>query len=57
MFGLFKKKEDVFHSLIEQQAEITYQGLQILEKHLANPDPVLAEQLSLKESEADEVRG
>lgn len=56
MFGLFKKKEDVFHSLIEQQAEITYQGLQILEKHLANPDPELAEQLSLKESEADEVR-
>jgi len=56
MFGLFKKKEDVFHSLIEQQAEITYQGLQILEKHLANPNPDLAEQLSLKESEADEVR-
>lgn len=56
MFGLFKKREDVFHSLIEQQAEITYRGLQILEKHLANPDPELAEQLSLKESEADEVR-
>ena len=56
MFGFFKKREDVFHSLIEQQAEITYQGLQILEKHLANPDPDLAEQLSLRESEADEVR-
>ena len=56
MFGLFKKKEDVFHSLIEQQAEITYQGLQYLEKYLANPNPELAEQLSLKESEADEVR-
>ena len=56
MFGLFKKKEDVFHSLIEQQAEITYQGLQILEKYLTNPNPELAEQLSLKESEADEVR-
>ena len=56
MFGLFKKKEDVFHSLIAQQAEIPYQGLQILEKHLANPNPDLAEQLSLKESEADEVR-
>jgi uncharacterized protein Yka (UPF0111/DUF47 family) len=56
MFGLFKKKEDVFQNLIVQQAEITYQGLQILEKHLANPNPELAEQLSLKESEADEVR-
>ena len=56
MFGLFKKKEDVFHSLLAQQAEITYQGMQILEKHLANPNPELAEQVSLKESEADEVR-
>ena len=56
MFGLFKKKEDVFHSLIEQQAEITYEGLRYLEKYLANPNPELAEQLSLKESEADEVR-
>ena len=41
MFGLFKKKEDIFHSLIEQQAEITYQGLQILEKYLADPNPEL----------------
>ena len=44
MFGLFKKKEDVFHSLIEKQAETTYVGLQILEKYLANPNPELAEQ-------------
>ena len=56
MFGLFKKKENVFHSLIEQQAEITYQGLQYLEKYLTDPNPEMAEQLSLKESEADEVR-
>jgi uncharacterized protein Yka (UPF0111/DUF47 family) len=56
MFGLFKKKEDIFHRLIEQQAEITYQGMQLLEKYLADPKPELAEQLSLKESEADEVR-
>lgn len=56
MFGLFKKREDIFHHLIEQQAEITYNGLQVLEKYLANPNPDLAEQVSLKESEADEVR-
>jgi predicted phosphate transport protein (TIGR00153 family) len=56
MFGLFKKREDVFQKLIEQQAEITYNGLQLLEKHLADPNPDLAEQVSLKESEADEVR-
>lgn len=56
MFGFFKKREEVFHTLIVQQAEITYQGLQILEKYLVDPKPELAEQLSLKESEADEVR-
>ena len=56
MFGLFKKKEEVFQNLIEQQAEITYNGLQLLEKYLTDPNPDLAEQVSLKESEADEVR-
>jgi len=56
MFGFFKKREEVFQNLIVQQAEITYQGLQLLEKHLSDPKPELAEQLSLKESEADEVR-
>jgi predicted phosphate transport protein (TIGR00153 family) len=56
MFGFFKKREEVFHNLIVQQAEITYHGLQLLEKYLAEPKSKLAEQLSLKESEADEVR-
>jgi hypothetical protein len=42
--------------LIEQQAETTYEGLQMLEKYLADPNPDLAEQLTLKEKEADEVR-
>jgi predicted phosphate transport protein (TIGR00153 family) len=56
MFGLFKKKEEVFQNLIEQQAEITYNGLQLLEKYLANPSPEHAEEVSIKESEADEVR-
>ncbi|MDK1118329.1 MAG: DUF47 family protein [Anaerolineae bacterium] len=56
MFGFFKKREDVFHNLIEQQAEITYNGVQILEKYFSDPSPELAEQLTLKEKEADEVR-
>jgi predicted phosphate transport protein (TIGR00153 family) len=56
MFGLFKKREEIFHTLIEQQAEITAEGLQILEKYLAAADPELAEQLASKEKEADEVR-
>src|SRR5574342_481226 len=56
MFGLFKKREEVFHNLMVQQAEITYHGLQLLEKYLADPKSKLSEQLSIKESEADEVR-
>jgi predicted phosphate transport protein (TIGR00153 family) len=56
MFGIFKKREEIFHRLIEQQAEITSEGLKILEEYLGTPDPELAEQLSLKEKEADEVR-
>jgi len=56
MFGLFKKREEVFHTLIEEQAERTFEGLQLLEKYLADPNPDLAEQLSRKEKEADEVR-
>jgi len=56
MFGLFKKREEIFHNLIERQAERTYEGLQILERYLVNPNPELAEQLTLKEKEADEVR-
>ncbi len=56
MFGLFKKREGIFHNLIEQQAEKTFEGLQLLEKYLANPGPELAESLTFKEKEADEVR-
>jgi len=56
MFGIFKKREEVFHNLIEQQAERTYEGLQLLEKYLVSPSQDLADQLSRKEKEADEVR-
>lgn len=56
MFGIFKKREDVFHKLIEEQAEKTYEGIQLLLKYLKDPKPDLAEQLSRKEKEADEVR-
>lgn len=56
MFGLFRKREEIFHRLIQQQAEITFQGMKILENYLGKPDPELAKQLTLKEKEADEVR-
>jgi len=56
MFGFFKNREDIFHKLIEEQASITLEGLKFLVKYLDTHQPDLAEELSLKEKEADEVR-
>jgi uncharacterized protein len=56
MFGFFKRRENVFHKLIEEQASITYDGLRLLVKYLETQDSEIAEQVSLKEKEADEVR-
>jgi predicted phosphate transport protein (TIGR00153 family) len=56
MFGLFKKREEVFHKLIQQQASITYEGVKLLVKYFETQDQEIAEQLALKEKEADEVR-
>ena len=56
MFGFFKKREDVFHKLIQQQASITYEGLRLLVKYLETQNGEIAEQLDFKEKEADEVR-
>ena len=56
MFRLFKRREDVFSKLIEEQASLSLEGLKLLVKYLETQDFDLAEQLSLKEKEADEVR-
>jgi predicted phosphate transport protein (TIGR00153 family) len=56
MFRFFKKREEIFHKLIQQQASITYEGLKLLCKYLETQAPEIAEELSLKEKEADEVR-
>ena len=56
MFGFFKKREDVFHKLIQEQASITFEGLKLLVKYLETQAPAIAEELKLKENEADEVR-
>jgi hypothetical protein len=56
MFRFFKKREEVFHKLIEQQASMTLEGLKLLAKYLETHDPEIAGQLSMKEKEADEVR-
>ncbi|HZM20381.1 MAG TPA: DUF47 family protein [Anaerolineales bacterium] len=56
MFSFFKKREDVFHKLIQEQASITYQGLKLLVKYLETQTPEISEELTMKEKEADEVR-
>ncbi len=56
MFRIFKKREEIFHKLIEEQASLTMEGLKLLAKYLETHDSEIAEQLSLKEKEADEVR-
>lgn len=56
MFRFFKRREDKFSKLIEEQASLTLEGLRLLVKYLETQDRELAEQLSLKEKEADEVR-
>ena len=56
MFRFFKNREDIFYDLLEQQAEITLDGLKILEKYLTSKSPDLADELDMKEKEADEVR-
>ena len=56
MFGFFRRKENVFQNLIEQQASLAYEGLRLLIRYFETSDPEVAEELSIKEKEADEVR-
>jgi predicted phosphate transport protein (TIGR00153 family) len=56
MFGFLKKRENVFHKLMNEQASITYEGLKLLVKYLETQDGEIAEELAAKENEADEIR-
>jgi hypothetical protein len=56
MFSFFKRREEIFNKLIVDQASITHEGLKLLAKYIETPGPDIAEQLSMKEKEADEVR-
>ena len=51
-----KRREDVFNKLIIDQAFLTLESLKLLAKYFDTPTPEIAEALSLKEKEADEVR-
>ncbi|MBN1221428.1 MAG: DUF47 family protein [Anaerolineae bacterium] len=50
------KKEDVFISLLIQQAEITVEGIQLLQECIHHPNEESIEQIRAKEYEADEIR-
>ncbi len=56
MFRLFRRREDVFQKLIEEQDSLTYEALKLLVKYLETGKAEVAEELSIKEKEADEVR-
>ena len=56
MFSFFKKREEIFNKLIQEQAAVTFEGLKLLVKYVETPSPEIAEQLALKEKEADETR-
>ena len=56
MFRFFKRREDKFNKLIAEQAAFSLDGLKLLVKYLETQDQGLAEELALKEKEADEVR-
>lgn len=56
MFRIFRRKDDRFHELIEEQASLTYKGMKLLVKYMETHDHDMAEKLTLREKEADEVR-
>jgi len=50
------KKEDTFISLLIQQAEVTVEGIQLLQECIQQPDEEAIEKMRAKEYEADEIR-
>jgi len=56
MLKIFSKRRNVFIGLIHQQAALTLDGMELLKEYVKKPDQLLADQLTLKEKEADEAR-
>lgn len=56
MRTLFKKRQNIFISLIHDQALLTLEGLDALKAYFANNDLSAAQLLTAKEKEADEAR-
>lgn len=56
MLKVFKKRRNVFVEYIHNQAALTLEGMDLLVAYLKKPDRKLADRLTAKEKEADEVR-
>jgi len=56
MNRIFKKRKNVFLSLIHAQAKLTLEGLDALNTYLETEDPAASALLTAKEKEADETR-
>lgn len=56
MLKIFKKRRSIFIKLIQQQAALTLEGLELLASFVSSQDPKTADLLTLKEKEADEAR-
>jgi predicted phosphate transport protein (TIGR00153 family) len=52
----FKKRQDNFHRLIIEQAQITLKGLEQLTAYMNGNQAELAQQITQSEKEADEIR-
>ena len=56
MLKIFKKRRNVFITLLHQQAALALDGMDVLKAYLTKPDQALADQLTSTEKEADEAR-
>lgn len=56
MQNLFKKRQNIFLKLLHDQASLTLEGMDALNRYLATRDPEESRMLTIKEKEADEAR-
>lgn len=56
MLKIFKKRRNVFIHLMYEQARLAHEGVDLLKAYLASPVKQIADELTMKEKEADEAR-
>lgn len=56
MQNLFKKRQNIFLKLLHDQASLTLEGMDALNRYLVTLDPEASQLLTNKEKEADEAR-